>query len=322
MAVRGARAGGLLTLVMICTVAVLGDSAAAYDSSPTATARYVAWAHSLDFMEPSDVYVSDRRRNRPPLIIRGELDRSREGCSDEQRPYARPGGIHRNRLLYTVSQFNDRECGPDQTQFYLYNLRSQKRRVLDIDVGERGFAAAHGLWRRWVLSSRVVNPTGAERRTQLLLNNYATAETILVAEAGRLYPGGLAGRYLTYTTCDPDCTVTRLDWRSGESAEVPEPAAGVGSAVLPDGTVYFLSGPVIGAFPVVRAFTGTDVFAVDGELECPSDVTRLHATRLRRGTVELLYSAPTFAENECDPQYREIHRLMDRPRSRPGAMRG
>lgn len=149
-------------------------------------------------------------------------------------------GLDRGRGVVQHLRFANRALGSD---LELFELAPKKRLTLPSGVNTRSWEWGGALSGDWLLFQR--GEFDARLKSVRLINLKTHAKRTLHTARGRttgLEPGDLNGDYATYTLCTKGCRAYRyqLSTRKKISLRPPRGSSDYASAVLADGTVYFV----------------------------------------------------------------------------------
>ena len=149
-------------------------------------------------------------------------------------------GIEGGRAVLQHLRFANRSLGSD---LELWQLAPKKRITLPSGINTRSWEWGGALSGDWLLFQR--GEFDARSKSVRLINLKTKAKRTVITARGRttgLEPGDLNGDFATYTKCATRCTAYRyqLSKRKATSVKPPKGASDYASAVLADGTFYFV----------------------------------------------------------------------------------
>lgn len=199
-------------------------------------------------------------------------------------------GNDRGRAVVQHLRFASRSLGSD---LELWQLAPKRKLSLPSGINTRGWEWGGALSGDWLLFQR--GEFDARAKSIRLINLKTKAKRTVITARGRttgLEPGDLNGDFATFTKCAKRCTAYRyqLSTRKTTSLKPPKGASDYASAVLADGTLYFVrsrAGCGKGV-QVLRLDPGKTTPVQVAKVRAGRDVQKLDATQIA-GTRIVVY---------------------------------
>jgi hypothetical protein len=199
-------------------------------------------------------------------------------------------GIDKGRAVVQHLRFANRSLGSD---LELWQLAPKKKLALPSGINSRSWEWGGALSGDWLLFQR--GEFDARSKSVRLVNLRTKSKRTVITARGRttgLEPGDLNGDFATFTKCAKRCTAYRyrLSTRKTTSLKPPRGASDYASAVLADGTLYFVrskAGCGKGV-QVMRLDPGKTTPVLVAKVRAGRDVQKLDATQIA-GTRIVVY---------------------------------